>query len=202
MKINEKGRSMIEMLGVLAVIGVLSVGGYDLVSKANNNRKATAVIDEIGTLAAKSRTIMRDYDASTATGNLVDATSYVHDGRGYPDSMEYSSGKFIGTDEVEYKVYYSKSDQVLFMLEVSNLSNDMCIQIATIGWGSRSTNGFLGMDVDVSTIETLHNTLTNTDATISNNTGIPGNTSHPVPMGVGRATDLCKDDVTMHFAFR
>ena len=27
MKINESGRSMIEMLGVLAIIGVLSVGG-------------------------------------------------------------------------------------------------------------------------------------------------------------------------------
>ena len=31
---NEKGRSMIEMLGVLAIIGVLSVGGIAGYSKA------------------------------------------------------------------------------------------------------------------------------------------------------------------------
>ena len=32
MKINEQGRSMIEMLGVLAIIGVLSVGVFNMVN--------------------------------------------------------------------------------------------------------------------------------------------------------------------------
>lgn len=35
MKNNQFGRSMIEMLGVLAIIGILSVGG--IVGRCNNN---------------------------------------------------------------------------------------------------------------------------------------------------------------------
>ena len=39
MRVNEQGRSMIEMLGVLAIVGVLSVGGIAGYSKAMNKFK-------------------------------------------------------------------------------------------------------------------------------------------------------------------
>ena len=38
-KTNETGRSMVEMLGVLAIVGVLSVGGISAYSKAVENTK-------------------------------------------------------------------------------------------------------------------------------------------------------------------
>lgn len=44
--IPEAGRSMIEMLGVLAIIGVLSVGGIAGYSKAMEMYKMNKVIDE------------------------------------------------------------------------------------------------------------------------------------------------------------
>lgn len=44
-KINEYGRSMIEMLGVLAIIGVLSVGGISGYSKAMYKLKMNKTID-------------------------------------------------------------------------------------------------------------------------------------------------------------
>ncbi|MBO7333238.1 MAG: type II secretion system protein, partial [Alphaproteobacteria bacterium] len=40
MKQFEKGRSMIEMLGVLAIIGVLSVGGLSGYTMAMNRHRA------------------------------------------------------------------------------------------------------------------------------------------------------------------
>ena len=43
MRVNESGRSMIEMLGVLAIIGVLSVGGIAGYSKAMNKLAAHQV---------------------------------------------------------------------------------------------------------------------------------------------------------------
>ena len=42
----ELGRSMIEMLGVLAIIGVLSVGGIAGYSKAMEKFKINKVIEE------------------------------------------------------------------------------------------------------------------------------------------------------------
>lgn len=202
MKKNEYGRSMIEMLGVLAIIGILSVGGFDLISKANNNRKVAAVIDEIGSLARKSRTVMRDYEASDEDESIKNVSEHIKKGQAYPDNLEYTNDTFIGTDDVEYKIYYANNDSVLFILEASKLTTDMCMQIATIDWGSRSTNGFLGMDINVTDAASLVNILSAETVTPNNNTGIPGNSTHPVPMGIGTATDLCADDVTIHFAFR
>ena len=49
-KTNESGRSMIEMLGVLAIIGVLSVGGIAGYSKAMEKFKFNKAIDEYSTL--------------------------------------------------------------------------------------------------------------------------------------------------------
>ena len=229
MKENEYGRSMIEMLGVLAVIGVLSVGGFDLVTKANNSRKTAAVIDEIGSLANKARIVMRDYQPGDEVteeeteeeegegegggegegmedplSGMRDVTGYIHKGRAYPDILKYEGNSFVGTEDAEYKIYYSGNDAVLFILEARGLSTDMCMQIATIDWGSRSTNGFLGMDVNVSSPTALNNILSASTITPNSSTGIPGSSSHPVPMGVGKATTLCDEDgdITIHFAFK
>ena len=46
MKINQSGRSMIEMLGVLAIIGVLSVGGIAGYSKAMEQFRINKAISE------------------------------------------------------------------------------------------------------------------------------------------------------------
>ena len=42
---NEYGRSMIEMLGVLAIIGVLSIGGLAGYTMAMNRHKANNILD-------------------------------------------------------------------------------------------------------------------------------------------------------------
>ena len=59
--INESGRSMIEMLGVLSIIGILTVGGYGLVSKMQRNQRMNEVADNLVTLARKARQVSRDF---------------------------------------------------------------------------------------------------------------------------------------------
>ncbi len=54
MKTNESGRSMVEMLGVLAIIGVLSIGGIAGYTTAMNRYRANEVID----MATKYATIV------------------------------------------------------------------------------------------------------------------------------------------------
>lgn len=53
---NENGRSMIEMLGVLAIIGVLSVGGIAGYSKAMMKYKVNKTIEQITHTAAAIKT--------------------------------------------------------------------------------------------------------------------------------------------------
>ena len=50
MKINQSGRSMIEMLGVLAIIGVLSAAGLYGYQKAMMKHKANKTINQMATI--------------------------------------------------------------------------------------------------------------------------------------------------------
>ena len=51
-KSEQSGRSMVEMLGVLAIIGVLSVGGIAGYSKAMAKFKLSKAMDQITTIIA------------------------------------------------------------------------------------------------------------------------------------------------------
>ena len=79
---EESGRSMVEMLGVLAIIGVLSVGGIAGYSMAMSKFKITKTIDQVQTIITNLRTLyasQRTYTALSAStafnmGILTDET--------------------------------------------------------------------------------------------------------------------------------
>ena len=50
---QESGRSMIEMLGVLAIMGVITVGAIGMISTAMRTQKLTAVNDEVVQMVKK-----------------------------------------------------------------------------------------------------------------------------------------------------
>ena len=54
---SQAGRSMIEMIGVLAIIGVLSIGGIAGYSKAMNKFRVNKTADQITQLAQNIRTL-------------------------------------------------------------------------------------------------------------------------------------------------
>ena len=54
--VNESGRSMVEMLGVLAIIGVLSIGGIAGYTMAMNRYRANEVIDAASKMAVIAMT--------------------------------------------------------------------------------------------------------------------------------------------------
>ena len=56
MKQFENGRSMIEMLGVLAIIGVLSVGGLSGYTMAMNRHRANQILDYVSRAAVLAQT--------------------------------------------------------------------------------------------------------------------------------------------------
>ena len=67
----EKGRSMIEMLGVLAIVGVLSVGGIAGYSKAMEKYKINKTINEYtmlitGLIEYKNNFIKNEHNSFTS----------------------------------------------------------------------------------------------------------------------------------------
>ncbi len=59
---QESGRSMIEMLGVLAIMGVITVGAIGMISTAMRTQKRTTVNDEVIQMVTQVRTLLGGYD--------------------------------------------------------------------------------------------------------------------------------------------
>ena len=174
-KFNEFGRSMIEMLGVLAIVGILTVGGFGLITKASTNHKVNMVIDEISDLAYKVRVIARDYEATSTSEENIN--TYVYNGKAYPDTLEYSASGFEDEYDVTFNIYYQKVTGALFTISASGLSTEMCMEILGKNWGSVSTSGFIGMTHGEDTVLSKQ-------------------------MGIGDITDKCGEENTINLSFK
>lgn len=204
-KTEQNGRSMIEMLGVLAIIGILSVGGFSLVNKMQGANEVNKILDELSTLATKSRVVIRDYDGAAGAINKYICTS-----KAIPDefweAMELDSdGKckdidFVGSGDVVYKVYYI-GDKVVYAIEASNLSEEACMQIATTNWGAPGTSGFIGMSVGTSENDS-YSAVNEKIKTGGDKMGIVGNKDHPAPIPISSAAAWCEDGVAIYLSFR
>ncbi len=77
MKTNETGRSMVEMLGVLAIIGVLSIGGIAGYVSAMNRYRANEVLDTASKYATIVYTSCQTKKTMSGTACATDGTDAV-----------------------------------------------------------------------------------------------------------------------------
>ncbi len=80
---NETGRSMVEMLGVLAIIGVLSVGGIAGYTLAMNRYRANEIIDMANKFAVVAFSSRETYAAMhNGSSNGFTAPTFANSGLG------------------------------------------------------------------------------------------------------------------------
>ena len=147
----QNGRSMIEMLGVLSIIGILTVGGFNLISKTVSENRVNKVIDEVSDLARRTRVIFREFIYDKNPADNADMSEYIFKAKSYPDVLEWDSSKkvFIDDDDVEMSVSFKKKEKVeYYILKIANMSDEICMAIANGQWGTRATNGFSGISMN------------------------------------------------------
>lgn len=138
---NESGRSMVEMLGVLAIIGVLSVGGIAGYSMAMSKFKITKTIDQVQTIITNLRTLyasQRTYsklepDTAYNMGILTDET---YDGT---DGLNPFGGK------INFGLGSTAGDNRSFTIEYTGLTAEACVKLATADWGADASSGLLSI---------------------------------------------------------
>lgn len=62
---NESGKSLVEMLAVLALIGVISIGGIFGYQSANATHKANQITELVSIASMTGKTKMKSYDNGT-----------------------------------------------------------------------------------------------------------------------------------------
>jgi len=71
-KNSESGRSMIEMLGVLLIMGVITVAAVQGITAAYRSQKRTEVMDDVVKITTGVRQLLGDYDDfSGIDGNTI-----------------------------------------------------------------------------------------------------------------------------------
>ena len=141
---NPIGRSMIEMLGVLAIIGVLSVGGIAGYSKAMTKFKINKAIDEINTIVSNTKIIFANSKTITAPSgvNFFDPEIIEEDFefmRNYIMPKETDTGvknKYGGNmfqSPFGGEIYADPMDDGI-IIYLSDLPREACIALGSYDW--------------------------------------------------------------------
>ncbi len=143
-KNEQSGRSMVEMLGVLAIIGVLSVGGIAGYSKAMAKFKLTKAMDQVSTTVTNIRTLYSgqpNYDGLNTTVAIQMGAIGAEMLNGVaPASATVAYNAFNGA------VTIANADSGrTFTVKFDGLGKEACVALATADWGSGSGSGLVSV---------------------------------------------------------
>ena len=213
--INEKGRSMVEMLGVLAIIGVLSVGGIAGYSKAMNKYKINKTNDQLSMLIANIRTLFSSQSDYTGLNNGTAIQYGVVPNDMYTSSTGTYASNYTITNPFagDVTIAVSGSDaghpSHAFTVTYENIPQEACVNIMTSDWGSGQGSGLIaiavaGTDGDTEPTNNLSQVYVGaagTKATASGAIATPGGSTQDAPLTVSEAMTSCltKNTITWKY---
>ena len=208
---------MVEMLGVLAIIGVLSVGGIAGYSKAMNKYKINKTTDQVSMLVANIRTLFSTQGNYDGLGNgqavkfgivpndMYNASSLT-DGS-YAQKASFGLNNAFGGQVYITPAPLSKNedtDKGAFIIAYTNLSTEACVTLVTGDWNSGQGSGLVGITAydggetpsyDNAGGENLKKFVV---GEASDDVGSPdahgGNSGTPTPVAVAKAIEWCNVD--------
>ena len=133
MKNQESGRSMIEMLGVLAIIGVLSVGGLSVYSQAMHRYKVAQVSSQVVDTIEHVKKLysgehiyahLLDY----VRNNAMSVTAFDVEG----NTLKHAMG---GTALVRQCSRRANDTNEAFCIAIKGLQKKECVDLLTQRWG-------------------------------------------------------------------
>jgi len=177
MNTNESGRSMIEMLGVLAIIGVLSVGGIAGYSKAMSVFKVNKTVDQLMQIAASTRSLFAGHKVYTSlTKNNKPNMALIKKAHLVPDDMidgDTVVNTYGGIVLLNVADKGNRKDKA-FSVSFAMIPQSSCIELVTKEWGQGKTSGLYSISINGTTV---HQADANDDK--------------KDPVGVAKATNNC-----------
>ena len=192
MSICEKGRSMIEMLGVLAIVGVLSVGGIAGYSKAMAKFKMNTLLSQVSELTMNIRSLyMSQGNYAGMSERVVIDAGVVPNGitvRGSSELVHILNGTI--------KFFESKAEDntpKAFEMYITGLSNLSCVNFATMDWGQDPASGFQALFVGTGDITSpmMYDIVSVEDSEPDNGIYTTGVHEYSLPLSVYNASIQC-----------
>ena len=143
-KTEQSGRSMVEMLGVLAIIGVLSVGGISGYSKAMAKYKLTKAQDQLSMLLINIRTAFSGSANFNGLNNQAAIDLNIVPADMLPGGLGANDGKIINAFSGAVTIAATSSNQH-FTVQFAGLGTETCTSLASSDWG---TEGLVSMKIN------------------------------------------------------
>ncbi len=167
-KNNQSGRSMIEMLGVLAIIGVLSAGGIAGYTMAMATYKTNKAMEMIQMVSAQAKQLYNTDYTGISAANLYKlgylSSEYIKPGTANTDSPVGWSP--FGT---EVTIAPSTDDVTSFTIAVPDVPKAACVKLLQTYWGDSTF--FVSLKVGADEAVNATNPLANASAAITKCTG-------------------------------
>lgn len=117
---QESGRSMVEMVGVLAIMGMLTATAFALISLGMNRQKQARVTDDVVTIVSGVRGLLGDYDDFS---NIDNATIFA--------AMSVDNKNPYGGT---YELAVDSTNTRQFIVRIKGLSKSDCEALVTKAW--------------------------------------------------------------------
>ena len=117
---QESGRSMIEMVGVLAIMGMLTAGAFVLISLGINRQKQARVTDDVVTMVSGVRSLLGDYEDFS---NIDNTTIFA--------AISVSNKNPYGGN---YELAVDPANPRQFVVRITGLNKADCDALVTKAW--------------------------------------------------------------------
>ena len=159
---EEKGRSMIEMLGVLSIIAVLTVIGFYGFSQALAKYRVDKTLAQIQQTVVRLQTAfvaqsnysslgdsLEEVNNVLANANIVTKDMFVRDNDGNIKVPYAYKNIFKGSIQVRVGNKFTDNDRGSFIIHYDSVPRLSCIEIASYAWGKSSDSGYIATAVNL-----------------------------------------------------
>ena len=156
----ESGRSMVEMVGVLAVMGLITAGAFVLLRSGMASQKRNRVQDEIANIVSTIRTLSAGSNtfSNLATDGASDAA-----GKTLLSNLRVSTATpFGGT--TYYTIRYASGSPSQFTVKLMGLEAEDCKALKASAWSDAVSNSASCLTVNATSA--CADTATNCDFSI------------------------------------
>ena len=136
---NQSGRSMIEMLGVLAIIGVLSAGGLTGYAKAMRQYRINKTVTQVTDIVSRMAMLGDQLPSYTGLSNETAIKMGV-----VPSEMISSNTElenvYHGSVTIRNSNLTAEDSDMAYIIQYQGLPKDACMTLATQNWQGNKDN--------------------------------------------------------------
>ncbi len=126
---SESGRSMVEMIGVLSVMGLITAGAFALINSGMASQRISRANDDVANIVENVRALFAEsenYDNLPAASDLDKGTKLL-------DAMSLATTTPFGSSTTYSVVQYEKNNKA-FVVVLRGVSKKMCNVLANRAW--------------------------------------------------------------------